>query len=177
MMHYASGRKKLIPLAVSVLIILADQLTKELVVRNIPLRGTGFNIMNGFLRIIHTRNKAVAFSLGRSLPPEIRTVIFIAVPLILLTALLIYFIRKSDMSSLQRWAVAGIIGGGLGNLFDRVFRPLGVVDFIDFKFYGVFGFQRWPTFNIADAAIVISGILLILSMINQIREEERGDAD
>jgi signal peptidase II len=170
-------RGKIVPLLVSVLIIIADQLTKFMVVSNIPLRSTGFSILNGFFRIIHTRNKAVAFSLGQSLPDEVRTVLFIGIPLLLLGAALIYYFRSSEITSMQRWAVAGILGGGLGNLIDRVFRSLGVVDFIDFKFYGLLGFQRWPTFNIADAAIVVSGILLIFSMILLIKEEEQGSAD
>jgi len=60
--------------------------------------------------------------------------------------------------------VAGIIGGGLGNLIDRIFRPQGVVDFISVNFYGFLGFSRWPTFNIADSSVVVCGILLFLSV-------------
>ena len=61
--------------------------------------------------------------------------------------------------------MAGIIGGGFGNLIDRIFRPAGVVDFIDVRFYGIFGLERWPTFNVADASVVVAGILLIVSFI------------
>ena len=59
----------------------------------------------------------------------------------------------------------GIAGGGFGNLIDRFFRAEGVVDFIDVKFYGLFGMERWPTFNVADSAVVVCGILLIISFI------------
>ena len=59
----------------------------------------------------------------------------------------------------------GIAGGGLGNLIDRFFRAEGVVDFIDIKFFGLFGLERWPTFNVADSAVVICGILLVISFI------------
>ena len=59
----------------------------------------------------------------------------------------------------------GIVGGGLGNLIDRFFRAEGVVDFIDLKFYGLFGLERWPTFNVADSAVVVCGLLLIISFI------------
>jgi signal peptidase II len=59
----------------------------------------------------------------------------------------------------------GIIGGGFGNLIDRFFRPDGVVDFIDVKFYGLFGLERWPTFNVADSAVVVCGSLLFISML------------
>ena len=77
--------------------------------------------------------------------------------------MLIVYFRNDEFSSLQRWAIAGIAGGGLGNLIDRFFRKEGVIDFIDVKFYGIFGMDRWPTFNVADAAVVLCGILLLIS--------------
>ena len=67
----------------------------------------------------------------------------------------------------------GIVGGGLGNLVDRFFRKEGVVDFIDVKFYGLFGLERWPTFNVADSAVVVCGILLIISFIALTIQDER----
>ena len=65
------------------------------------------------------------------------------------------------------------MGGGFGNLFDRFFRPEGVVDFIDFKFYGILGFERFPTFNVADISIVICGILLLVSFIITLSEDAK----
>ena len=59
----------------------------------------------------------------------------------------------------------GIVGGGLGNLIDRFFRAEGVVDFIDIKFFGLFGLDRWPTFNVADSAVVVCGFMLVISFI------------
>jgi signal peptidase II len=79
--------------------------------------------------------------------------------------LLGYYLRSDELTRLQRWAIGGIIGGGAGNLIDRIFRPDGVVDFISVKFYGLFGFERWPTFNIADACVVISMFLFLFSII------------
>ena len=61
--------------------------------------------------------------------------------------------------------ICGIVGGGMGNLIDRFFRPAGVVDFIDVRFFGILGMDRWPTFNIADMSVVVCGILLLLSFI------------
>jgi signal peptidase II len=61
--------------------------------------------------------------------------------------------------------VAGIIGGGIGNIVDRMFRPEWVVDFISVRIYGLFGMDRWPTFNVADSSLVVTGILLMLSLI------------
>jgi signal peptidase II len=65
--------------------------------------------------------------------------------------------------------MGGILGGGLGNLIDRIFRPEGVVDYLSFKFYGMFGLERFPAFNVADSSIVVSGILLVILFILQER--------
>jgi signal peptidase II len=86
-------------------------------------------------------------------------------PLIFLGIVIVVYMKSNDFTKLQRWAIAGIVGGGIGNLIDRIFRPEGVVDFIDVKFYGLFGMERWPTFNVADSAVVVCGILLIVSFI------------
>jgi signal peptidase II len=152
------------PLLMAALIIVADQITKAVVVRTIEYHTIGHTFLNGFFRIIHTRNPAIAFSIGRGLPEQVRSVVFIIIPLALLIAALVYFIKSKELTGLQRWAVAGIIGGGFGNIIDRLFRPLGVVDFLDFKFYGLLGMERWPTFNVADSAVVVSGILMFLSI-------------
>lgn len=157
--------RRLIPLLLSAALILLDQAVKALIVHTIPLYTVGASFWNGFLRIIHTRNLAIAFSIGRSLPEQARLIVFVVLPLILLIALVVYFIRTDEFTGLQRWALAAIIGGGFGNMVDRIFRPEGVVDFIDVRFYGLFGLERWPTFNIADSSVVIGGILLAASFI------------
>ena len=59
---------------------------------------------------------------------------------------------------------------------DRVFRPLGVVDFISVKFYGFLGFDYWPTFNISDSLVVIGVIgMLIAFTINSIKQKKEGN--
>ena len=73
--------------------------------------------------------------------------------------------KNKDFNQVQNWAIMGIVGGGLGNIIDRIFRSKGVVDFIDVKFYGLFGLQRWPTFNVADAVVVVCGIMLFASFV------------
>ncbi len=153
------------PLLLAFAVVLVDQITKALVVSRIPLHTIGAQYFGDFLRIIHVGNHAVAFSLGAGLPEGIRTLLFILLPVILLIGLTIYLVCSRDLTSLQRWSVGAILGGGTGNLIDRIFREGGVVDFIDVKFYGLFGLERWPTFNAADSSIVIGGILLIISIL------------
>ena len=157
-------KTKLIPFSTTLFIIALDQITKFLVVKNIELYSVKFSFFGDFLRIVHVRNKAIAFSIGHTLPEEIKAITFSVLPFIMLIILIVYILRTNDITMLQRWVLAGIIGGGFGNLIDRFFRPAGVVDFIDVKFFGIFGLERWPTFNIADSSIVICGILLFISL-------------
>ncbi len=166
-------KSKLLPVSLTALVILLDQITKALVVKFIPQStiftdGNVIEIFGKYLRLIHVRNKAVAFSLGSSLPDKARSLLFAFMPLLIIIAVFIIYFRNSDFNKLQRWSICGILGGGLGNLIDRFFRPAGVVDFIDCYFFGLFGMDRWPTFNVADSAVVVCGILFILTFIIQI---------
>ena len=156
-------KKRLQPLILSAVIIVLDQLTKLLIVRMIPYRTVGFSLWNDFFRLIYVKNTGVAFSLGDQLPGLLRVILFIVIPLGILVYLAFYLIRSREESGFQKYCLAGIVGGGLGNLIDRAFRPDGVVDFLDFRFYGLFGMERFPTFNIADSSIVVCGILLFIS--------------
>ena len=160
--------QKNIPLLLALFVFLADQISKLIILKNIPEPGTlGADFGKGFLWIIHERNNAIAFSLGADLPEIIRILLFSIIPLGLLTVLINYLVKSDTFSSPQRWALSAIIGGGLGNIFDRIFRPKGVIDFISVKFYGIFKLERWPTFNIADACVVIAAIILIIMLITE----------
>jgi signal peptidase II len=160
-------RKKLIPFILTGGVIILDQITKAIIATKWP--GDGIFIAdvfgNDFLWIIHVRNKAIAFSIGEGLPDFARTALFVALPFVVIAALVWYYFKGEDFIGIQRWAVAGIVGGGVGNLIDRVFRPDGVVDFISVNFYGFLGFSRWPTFNIADSSVVVCGIMLFASVL------------
>ncbi|MDR0551009.1 MAG: signal peptidase II [Spirochaetaceae bacterium] len=149
--------EKLLPFSLTAFVVALDQITKSYIVSRWPKPGTFIADVfhNDVLHIYHVRNKLIAFSLGQSLPENLRPFLFILLPIVVLIFLGVYFFRSSDCTMLQRWAIAGILGGGAGTLIDRIFRPDGVVDFISVKFYGLFGFERWPTFNVSDSAIVI----------------------
>jgi len=157
-----SIKEKFLPFTLTFLVILLDQVSKIIVVALLPF-ARPVEILGDFLRLTYVKNPAIAFSLGRDLPPVLRTIIFLILPLSVLAILLYFFFSSLDFSRGQRWILAAIIGGGVGNFIDRLFRSGGVVDFIDVKFYGIFGLERWPTFNIADSTVVVAGILLLLS--------------
>jgi len=104
--------------------------------------------------------------MGDSLPMLVKLLFFIIVPVLLVIAVCYaYFSNKFALNQFHRWVLALFLGGGIGNLIDRIFRSFRVVDFISVKVYGFLGFERWPTWNIADASLVVSGILLALSIL------------
>ena len=164
---------KLLPLILTVAVIILDQITKVLVCRYIPVNTIGTQFFGDFLRIIHVRNPGVAFSFGARWSDAARRVAFSVIPVIVLGIVLGIYFRNQEFTKLQRWAICGVIGGGFGNIIDRIFRPAGVVDFIDVKFYGLFGLERWPTFNVADSAVVVCGIMLVISFFIIIIKENK----
>lgn len=155
---------KLLPLSLTGGVILADQLTKLIAQRLLPF-GRPVRVIGDFLRLTYVTNPGIAFSIGRNLQGVGRTVVAVVLPLLVLALILYYYFFVREVTRAQRWLLAAVLGGGLGNYVDRLFRADGVVDFIDFKFYGIFGLARWPTFNVADATVVVSGIALLLSFI------------
>jgi signal peptidase II len=172
-------KDKLLPLSLTAFIIILDQILKAVVVKLSPFHPAMIKQVfdNDFLWIYHVRNKAIAFSLGENFPEPVKRIVFVALPILVLGFLLWYYLKSKDsreFSQLQRWAAAGIIGGGMGNIIDRLFRPEGVVDFISVKFYGLFGFDRWPTFNVAESAVVVCCILLFVSMFQKPKGKEGG---
>jgi signal peptidase II len=158
--------KKIFPFLLTAAVIIVDQLTKGYIVKHWPQNFMIKDVFNnGILEIYHVRNKAIAFSIGRNVPEFLQPFLFIVIPLLVLCFLFVYYLKSDEFTGIQRWAVAGIIGGGLGNILDRIFRPDGVVDFISVKFYGILGMDRFPTFNFADSSVVVCCIILIVTML------------
>jgi signal peptidase II len=159
-------KAKLIPALMTLGVIVADQASKIAITLAFP-RETflGTRVIGDFFSLVHVRNTGVAFSMGAGLDGLFRVLLLVILPLAILSAIGVYYWRAKDLSRLQRWCVAAIVGGGLGNLIDRVFRPEGVVDFLKFKIYGLFGMDYFPTFNLADSSVVLGGIVLVLSFV------------
>lgn len=159
--------KKFLPFLLSLGIVIFDQITKCLVVKNIPEGTIAKKFFGDFLWICHVRNTGAAFSLGADGSIFMRVVVLIVLPLALMAFVSWLIVsEKNFFTKAQRWFAAGILGGGIGTIIDRIFRfDSGVVDFISVKFYGVFGLERWPTFNVSDSCVVVFVILLALSMV------------
>ncbi len=170
-----SFKRKLIPVFFGIGVFLFDQITKWLVITYIPLYTIKLRFFGDFLQIIHVRNLGAAFSIGGSLPQTLRSILLAAIPVVILIIVMVVYFRNNSFTWVQRWFICGVAGGGFGNLFDRIFREDGVVDFIDVKFFGLFGFERFPTFNMADSFIMVCGILLMISFFTQVRKERKAN--
>lgn len=124
-----------------------DQLTKQLVVSSLG-NGRKIDVIDGVLTLRITLNPGGAFGLGQGAPG------LFLVATVGIVAMLILVARRTEDST---WLVplGLVLGGGLGNLSDRLFRSTGgrVVDFIDF--------HVWPVFNVADSAIVIGVVVML----------------
>jgi signal peptidase II len=137
--------------AIAAVVVLADQLTKHWALNELR---DGPKHVVWTLQFNLSFNSGMAFSKGQGLGPVISVLAVVVV-----TALLVSLGRSG--SAFNTLCVGLVIGGALGNVSDRVFRANGagflkgrVVDFIDF--------QWWPIFNVADMAITVGGILLVL---------------
>lgn len=155
------------PFLLTIALVVADQLTKLLVMKTIPLDTIGKRLFGDLVYICHVRNTGAAFSLGAGGSNFFRILVFIVLPVALMVLLGWAIVTKKDLlTNAQRWMVAGILGGGIGTLIDRIFRfNEGVVDFISVKFFGILGMDRWPTFNVSDSCVVIFVILFALSVL------------
>ena len=136
-------------------IVAVDQGTKALA-RSAVGRGDRVELLP-FLHIENVRNKGVAFGVGGDISS-----VLVGVTIVLLVGLLV-FLAARGQSGWRVWLPAALmIGGALGNLADRV-RDGAVTDFIDLPL--------WPTFNLADVAIVLGVVLLLFDVQ---RSETRG---
>ncbi|MCI6316803.1 MAG: signal peptidase II [Spirochaetia bacterium] len=170
-------KKLLMPFILTFAVIIADQITKCLVVKYIEPWTIGAQFFGDILRIVRVANNGVAFSMGDSLSLIGRRLCFGLVPVIIMGLVIGVYFRNKEFTMLQRWAICGVVGGGIGNIIDRIFRVEGVIDFIDVKFYGIFGLQRWPTFNVADMAVVVCGIMLIISFVVITIQQKKNEGD
>lgn len=136
-------------------VVALDRLTKALILDHLPL-SDGFDVTS-FLSIVHGRNYGGAFGFLSSHPAG--RYVFTLLPLVIIAGLLFYLI-KGKLPGVQRVAVAFILGGALGNMYDRLVYG-NVIDFIDVHF----GEYHWPAFNVADSAITLGIGLWLLTYV------------
>ncbi len=140
----------------AVAVIVLDQLTKLAVRAWLPLHAE-IEILPGFADLTHVKNTGGAFGFLARAHDSWRLPFFIGVGIVAIAAL-VYLVRITpEHERLGLFAVAGVLGGAVGNLIDRVWFG-EVTDFISLHW----GEYYWPAFNVADALITIGAVLLIV---------------
>lgn len=178
---------------ITLFIVLADQITKILV-KGIKIPSLGleikgmqlydsFNVIGDFFRITYIENPGMAFGIDFGESAKLFLTLFSLIASVVIT---VYLVKHKDEKLSLRIPLALILGGAIGNLIDRMFYGLiyneaplfygKVVDFLDFDFFNIslfgYSYDRWPIFNIADMAVSI-GVIALLIFHRDKKEEER----
>ena len=141
------------------LVVLADQISKALILKYLPLHNS-IAVIAGFFDITHIRNPGGAFGLMANVGPTVRTVVFLIISTLAVGLILYFYSKTPSRYALLSTGFALIFGGAIGNLIDR-FRFGNVVDFLD-VYIGNF---HWPAFNIADSAITVGIFIFIFHLL------------
>ena len=151
----------------AVLLLGADQLTKYLVSTGFTL-GERREFLNGFIDLTYIHNRGGAWGLLYG-----KTYILIPITVIVMAVCIILYKKYGKKNKLLFWAIMLVLSGGIGNMIDRVFRDGNVIDFLHFEF-----FPSFPAFNVADCAIVVGAVLLILYfLIDSVKESKQKSAE
>ena len=138
------------PYLIAFFFFLIDFISKQIIVHSLILNNS-VKVINNFFYLTYARNTGAAWSILK----DERLLLLIISLLVLF--IINKYINKEKLSKLENYLYGMIIGGILGNLFDRVVYK-GVIDFLDFKIFG----YDYPIFNLADTFIVIGIIILII---------------
>lgn len=163
-MMFSSVRVRFLLLSLAVFVL--DHLTKWWVEATYPL-GASTEVISGFFSLTHVRNTGVAFGLFAAHGADGGAWFLIALGIVALGAVAVYFRLAPLENRLLLTALALILGGAVGNLGDRIASG-GVTDFFDFYW----GDHHFPAFNIADSAISIGIGLMILDSFRPHRTPE-----
>jgi signal peptidase II len=147
-------------LGLALVVLLADQFTKVLIVSSYPL-GEGFAVTS-FFNIVRVHNEGAAFSFLASAGGWQRW--FFTGLGVVAAAVMVWMLKKHPGQKLFGFAIACILGGAIGNVMDRVLYGY-VVDFLDFHHAGI----HFPAFNLADSGITLGAACLILDEVLRVR--------
>src|SRR5579871_1914017 len=152
-------RARTLHFLLALIVILFDRWTKRLVAAHIAMY-RHIQIIPGFFWLTHTENTGAAFSLFADSPSHWRTALLIGFSVVAMIVVMGLLWKQQHALTISGVALSLILGGAIGNLWDRVARGR-VVDFLLFyvKQY------QWPVFNLADSAIVVGASLLVIEIL------------
>lgn len=136
-----------------------DRITKWAVAQNIGLHDN-ISIIPGFFRLTHVQNRGAAFGLFSESSSEYKVAVLVLFSIVALVVVSTLLWKNSHRLTTTGVGLALILGGALGNLWDRIVTG-HVVDFLLFYI----GSYQWPAFNVADTAIVLGAVLLVAEIL------------
>ena len=136
-----------------------DQISKNIARKHLNPKET-ITLLNNRLTLIKVENTGAFLSLGTDLGQPYKFILLTLMPIVILIAALFYLIVKTDMSRLTTWGVCFFIGGGIGNVYDRILYG-SVTDFLHLDLI----FFETGIFNMADLSITTGVIILLLGML------------
>jgi signal peptidase II len=148
---------------IAAIIIVLDQVTKELVRTLIPYgqSWSPWPWLAPYARLIHWSNTGVAFGMFQG-----KSILFAGLAAVVAAAIIYYYPQVPEQDRVLRFALAMQLGGAVGNLIDRIFQAGQVTDFISVGNFAIF--------NVADACITVGvGVLLIGIWLEDKREKEQ----
>ncbi len=161
-------------------IVLADQISKLIVLNTLPAEGDAFEVIKGVFSFCHVENRG---ALAGSFADQ--RWVFMSVSAIAIVVIVLYLWKEKPKSLWLKIPLGFILGGGIGNMIDRVFRK-SVVDFLNCEFlpFPQFSFQGgfsvtvtdFPVFNIADCFITVGCVMMVVYLMlvelpHEIKEE------
>ncbi len=137
------------------IIVVLDRATKWLVAQKITLHDS-IPVIPSFFSLTHLENRGAAFGIFDESPTQVKITVLILFSIAALVFVTVLLWKNSHVMSATGVGLALVMGGAVGNLWDRLVAGK-VVDFLAFYI----GSYHWPAFNVADSAIVCGAILLV----------------
>ncbi|HWR36286.1 MAG TPA: signal peptidase II [Clostridia bacterium] len=157
---------------IAALVFILDQVAKSVIQQKLPLNDS-IGVIPGFFRISHVQNYGAAFGLFADSVSHWKVVFLVGFSLLAMAVVAYLLWKNTHAYPTTGIALALILGGAMGNLYDRLADGY-VVDFLAF----FFGRYHWPDFNVADSAIVVGAVLLVAEILftKPPEEEHAGQA-
>ena len=143
-----------------------DQLTKS-IARQTLATANSISFLNDTLRLQYVENPGAFLSFGANIPEQVKYWVFIVFVGLVLAGLLVFLTTSNQLPKTQNMALSLVLAGGTGNLIDRIGNDGRVIDFMN---VGI-GSLRTGVFNVADIAITVGALWLLIDALKRPRKE------
>lgn len=164
-MSFNRKRRLILVMAILAVSVIADQVSKVIVRKNIALHEQ-ISYLSDYLTLTKVENSGAFLGMGDSMPEYIRIIVLILLPILVMGYGIYFIITKKDLPKLTLIGFTMMIGGGLGNIYDRIVYG-SVTDFMHIDF----GFVQTGIFNVADLSITTGAILVLLQSFSKSKDK------